>query len=297
MGGDRTLNDTLLAILRHVFPNPKDLFERPADRVVDQMLESGIQLGTARLGGANDIGANYGAPGNKTADIMSYLDDARLLCLNLGAAFTYGDPTPHFFCHSVSAGPTLAASFEETQDERGMAAKWHRVRIGMANILKHRPTHVRWRDGEGVTHRRPVLEILAHAAVRVAQYNGLPGTPQPGGLGVIVFPGESRWKTMKLFREVMARGFSSQKGNPQGLLPSDRLQTFTDPSLQIALAVGDERTFSFCDENNAPKEEPIGPNGDHLRRSSSLTVRACPPFPNFMGMKGSLMANLYDTLV
>ncbi len=296
MGGDRTINDCLSAVLDHIFGDLSELTERSADRVVDQMLESGIQIGAVCLGGANDIGTNYGAPRNRVEDVMAYLDDARLVCLNMGMAFLAGDPNPHLFCHSMSCGPTLASSFEQTKDERGKAAELHRARIGMANILKHRPVVARWRDGEGISHERPVLEVLSHASVRVAEYNGFPGTPQPGGLGIIVFPGESRWNTLKLFVEVISRGVSSRRGNPRRLLPSERLTTFTDPSLQIALPVGGERTFFFHDSQGDVVEVPVGGNGDHIRRSPSVTFRALPPFPNFMVRDGSLMANIYRSM-
>lgn len=289
-GGDRTLNDALLGILGSIFPDPGDL-QGPPDRVVDQMLESGIQLGAVRLGGENDNGANYGAPAGNSEEVMAYLDRARMTSLNMGTTVLLGDETPQIFCHTLGAGETIATVFEKTQRRRGVWNNRYQKLLFLMHVLRQREVAARWEDSRGGRGEGRILEVLVHAAVRTAGINGLPGTPQPG-LGIKIFPAEGLWKTLNTFREVISRGRASLKGDPSGLGPEARLGSIKDPSLQVALAVGDEVVFSFFAGDGAPFATAVQSNGDFRGRSQRVTIRALPPFPRFMVMEGSLMANL-----
>lgn len=289
-GGDKTGSDAVNGALRCIFPNLRDLWEGAPEAAEERMIASGIQIGMVRLGGANDNGGNHGAPENKIKDIMSFMDDALVTSLNLGALFLDNSPVPQIFCHSVSAGETISPVYEKTVEERGKAAKRHRERLFLSNMWAQKSFHCLWRYPNGMVLNLPSLEILIHAVVRADEKMGLPGTPQPG-LGVKIFPSEGFWNTAGIFREVLWKGIKSLRGNPSGLGPDDALKSLP-ATHQPRLLVGEEMEFGFMEDDGTPFAAAVQAEGDFVMRTNAMRIRALPPFPRFMVRKGSLSANL-----
>ena len=148
---------------------------------------------------------------------------------------------------------------------------------------------MRWEKEE-----RRSLEVLAHAVVRADGKNGLPGTPQPGGLGIKIFPQEGFWKSLKTFLEIQKIGkISLEEGDPSLLMPEVQLKTLP-PELQLRLEVGEEKEFSFFDLKREKNAVAVQANGDHVKRAHKIRIRALPPFVGFLTCAGSLMDNLRD---
>lgn len=293
LGGDGTINDSLTAIIRHLFIDTRYLLGRPPDRLVDQMLESGIRLGAVRLGGANDIGTLYGVAEGNVDDILDYLTEARLMALNMGLALIDNDRIK-LFSQTVAAGTTIASVFEKTRDERGHRAKRHQQILGARNILFPKPFKIRWRDADGTAREEMALEIVSHASLRGAETNAFPGTPQPG-LGIKVFPSVGLWKRIRLVAELYASARAISKGDLGRLLPDQSMRRL-DASFQLSLEPGGEIGFSFYTADDQASKVPSQGNGDFVGLTHSLRVHALPPFPSFMGRDDSPMANLQNRL-
>ncbi len=297
-GGDRTLNDSLASIVFHTLKNPMELVLRPGDRVVDQMIESGIQFGPIPLGGANDIGLNYGAPSEDVSAIMDYMDNASVTCLNMGLLVFHDAekeiPDPQIFCHSVSAGETISPVYEKTTERRGIWAKRYRELLFFRHIISQKSFHAHWKYSDGTEGEAPILETILHASIRGDELNGFTGTPQPG-LGVKLMPAKGFWNTMRIFREVLAAGMASRKSDPSRLLPDSQLASLA-PEMQHPLQVGESVRIRFRDKDGKPYRTCIQANGDYVARSSDIEIFAVPPFPHFLVREGSLMANLHNHL-
>lgn len=296
LGGDGTLNDVLGVVMHHIFPEPRSLVMGSPIFIADRLMKCGIQLGLIGLGGANDTSSLYGTPRDRSAldpeTLLHYCTHARLMALNMGLAEYAGGGSPVIFAHNLSAGLTIARIYEKTPDERGLKARRHRQLIGLGHNLWLRPVWVRLESEAGVTRTHRVAEVLVHATVRADGMNGFPGTPQPG-LGIKLLPARWLGSRLTLFAEIAGRGRASLKGDPQGLLPGDRLKRLS-PELQLSLAAGEAVTFSFLDNSGNRFVVPVQTNGDFANRTDTLRLRALPPYPLFMGMEGSLMQRLTD---
>lgn len=289
-GGDKTGSDAVVGALHCIFPDLRELCAASAEAAEERMIASGIQVGMVRLGGANDNGGNHGAPENKVVDVMHYMDNAYVTSLSLGAAYLDGSTVPHIFCHSLGAGETISTVYERTVEERGKAAKRHRERIFLRNLLAQKLFRCLWRYPGGQVLNQPTLEVLIHSVVRADEKMGLPGTPL-NGLGVKIFPAQGFWNTAGVFREVLWRGIKSLRGNPNGLGPQDRLDSLPDTH-QPRLQVGEEMEFGFIGDDGSLFPVAVQTEGDFVARAHQIRVRALPPFPRFMVMEGSLVANL-----
>ncbi|HSA60184.1 MAG TPA: diacylglycerol kinase family protein [bacterium] len=296
LGGDRTGSDAVMGVLRYAFPRLHDLWEGAPELVYERMLQSGIQVGILPLGGANDNGSIYGAPKIRASDksaakkALKFMDEALVTTLNLGVAFLGEERIPQVFCHSLSAGETIAPVYESTVEERGRKAKRHRERLFLGNAWAQRSFHALWNAPGGAGTSQEILEVLFHSVVRADEKMGLPGTPRPG-LGVKIFPAKGRWNTVKMFQEVLWAGIKSRNGNPAGLGPEDRLKSFSETN-QPRLQVGEEMEFTFRSDDGSPFAAAVQSEGDFVDRASVLRVRALPPFPRMMVADGSLAANL-----
>jgi hypothetical protein len=296
-GGDKTGSDAVRGVMHYLFPQLSDLWKESPRLVSERMLAGGIMAGVLPLGGANDNGGIYGAPKLKASDknaskkALKFMDDALMTSLNLGVAFLGDEQRPEVFCHSISAGETIAPVYEKTVEERGIKAKRHRERLFVGNAWAHRSFNAQWRDASGEIMSEQILEILIHSVVRADERMGLPGTPQPG-LGVKIFPAKGRWNTLRMFREVLWRGIKSRNGDPTGLRPEDRLSNIPE-HLQQPLHVGALREFFFRGPDDLPFATAIQAEGDFSVRTHRLGIYVPPPYPYYMVASGALMANLH----
>jgi hypothetical protein len=294
-GGDRTGNDAIEGVVNYLFPDRRELLSLHPQAIVDRMLASGIQIGFVRLGGANDNGANYGAPGKDVKEIMNYMDDCHVTSLNMGLAFLGDDPDPLLFCHSLSAGETIATAYEKTASGRGMGALYKRGAYILYHVfMTQRTFSAAWRYSRGSTGEGEIHEAVIHPSVRAAAVMGLPGTPWTG-LGTKIFAATGYTKKVGFLNEAFSRGRSSLKGDPTSLTPEERLASL-DASYQIPMEVGEEMELSFSrkvKEELRPFEAAVAINGDFVRRVTHLRVRALPPWPRAMVRSGSLMSNLH----
>jgi diacylglycerol kinase family enzyme len=293
-GGDRTGNDAIEGVINYLFPNRRDLLTLHPQTIVDRMLESGIQIGFVRLGGANDNGANYGAPGKDVKEIMSYMDDCQVTSLNMGLALLGDDPDPFLFCHSLSAGETIATAYEKTAEGRGMGALYKRAAYILYHVfMTQRTFYAAWRHSSGGSGQGEIHEVVVHPSVRVATSMGLP-TPWVG-LGTKIFIANGYTKKIGFLTEAFSRGRSSLKGDPSQLMPEERLASL-DISCQPIMEVGEEMEFSFFKKAKKgwdPFEAAVAINGDFIRRVTHVRAKALPSWPRFMVREGSLMANLH----
>lgn len=290
-GGDRTGNDAIEGAIDYLFPKRRELLTLSSEEIADRMFFSGIQIGYVRLGGANDIGANYGAPGKKVEEIMAYMDNCRLTWLNLGLSLLDEYPQPYLFGHSLCAGETIATPYERTAAGRGMGAMVQRGGLGLWNIVfTHRTFDAQWQHSDGSSGEERILEVVVHPAVRLATSMGLPHAPLVG-MGSKIFVG-GYGRKLRILGEATSCGFSARKGDPSRLTPEERLKTL-DTRFQPTMEVGQSMEFKFFSQGK-PYETAVTINGDFARRAHRVQVFALPPWPRTMVSVPSLMANLHD---
>ncbi len=295
LGGDGTTVDALKGILRSLAVETPTLAHRTASSLTDQLLSSGIRLGLAGLGGANDLASLAGAPGSKVDEIVDYMTTSRLFALNMGLA-TLDDEQTDLFAHTLSAGTTIAAVFEKTSDLRGMAKKRRQKVLGALHILYTHPFHMKWQRGGDAIHKSDALELIAHAVPRAAEDMGFPGTPQHG-VGIKIFPRMNLWQRMRLLHQTYLCGRACNKANPDRVLPTEQLRGLPT-AMQQALEPGETMTASFHELGSSTTLPiPVQANGEAIGRSKSLRIQALIPFPAFMIQEGSLFDRLGQRLL
>ena len=280
LGGDGTVNDMVVGVMTYLFPNLTDYVQGSPEDVATTMLASGIWMGTSAMGGANDLAMLYGAPRPVPLRLVHFMQQATTVPLNLGIGFLDDGP-PVLFAHTLSGGVAIAPVYEETVDERGMAARRHRQWLGFEKVVLHpQSVSVQWEGGQ----EESTFEVIAHATRRADGMNGFPGAPFPG-IGIKVLPNWGRANTARMFSEVVFRGLVSRAGWTSLLMREGGLRSLP-PSHQQALVVGEEMGFIF--------EEPVAVQGcgDFLHRASQLKVKAGVPFPRSLSHRSSTMAQI-----
>lgn len=296
-GGDRTVDDVMRGLYLYYFRNEPNLpFEAP-ERALERMIEGGIQVGSVAVGSTNDIGSLYGTPppGALVQSFSERLESAMVTTLNVGRGWTEHHPS-WIFSHTLSAGNTLEPVYEETREERGPGAVRHRRRLATVRALHPRSVNTVWTvwEAQDQLETAPLIDILAHALVRVDGKNGLPGTPQPG-IGIKLLPWQGGnwgtvWRALRFAMQSVSIGRGSLKGDPAGLQPDDRM-TVLPAALQIGIPVG--QTIGFIFDQNVTLQA----GGDLMGEAQQLWISALAPFPRFLVWPGSVMERLHRSLI
>lgn len=333
-GGDGTINDTLLGILFYLFPEVKtveDLYKtvwNESDNLNDLLQSAGIYLGTVGLGSACDIARLYGAPLSRRTyfvgprrpsvdEALNYLENFSLSHLNMGMIRSFDEnnlDTHHLFTHSFSAGITASEVFDQSSHLTGRFALQFRKILGawralqvMSHLMNrykepliadvHYPSS---RNEDGIKQNLPMLEVVAHNLVSMAQVVAFPGTPQPG-VGVKLLPDTKIRTVVETVLELFWRGlFDLSRLTPHSNLASLNNIPMLDSEgfmkLQDALHPGQAVSFALHDGIGISKSVPAQVDGDSIGRVSRFEIKALNPYPNFLTNSASVMSRLSQGL-